>query len=275
MLECFARNDAQSIVEEKGSAVDLVTKYDRQVEDLVLSRLRQCAPDFRIVAEETASQEALTDAPTWVVDPIDGTTNFIHRQAECCVLIGLSVGKQAVLGVCFIPKLDEMYTAIRGSGAYCNGRRISASGCSDLGKAMVNLHMPSYSREGKVLDRILGLSRDLLSHPIRAMRCGGSAGVDMIHGARGRLDAYFEVGVQSWDVCAGAVIAQEAGAVCRDTLGGEFDLSSRRVLVAATPALADQLAVYCRRHRYASLDAEDQVTPADAEDAPEAKRRKS
>eukprot|EP00438_Fugacium_kawagutii_P021318 Skav200339 [mRNA] locus=scaffold26:80374:82152:- [translate_table: standard] len=81
MLECFGRNDAPGCVEEKTSVADLVTKYDRQVEDLVLARLRAFAPSFRVVAEETANTEALTDAPTWVVDPIDGTTNFIHRQA--------------------------------------------------------------------------------------------------------------------------------------------------------------------------------------------------
>ncbi|CAK9061971.1 Inositol monophosphatase 2 (IMP 2) (IMPase 2) (LeIMP2) (Inositol-1(or 4)-monophosphatase 2) [Durusdinium trenchii] len=127
MLECFARNDAHTSVEEKASNADLVTKYDRQVEELVLTRLRACAPDFGVVAEETASKEELTDAPTWVVDPIDGTTNFIHRQAECCVLIGLAVRKRAVLGVCFIPKMDELYTAIKGHGAFCNGRRIASS----------------------------------------------------------------------------------------------------------------------------------------------------
>ncbi|CAE7449745.1 IMPA1 [Symbiodinium pilosum] len=257
MLECFARNDAQASVEEKSSPADLVTKYDRQVEELVLKRLRTAAPDFRVLAEETANKEELTDAPTWIVDPIDGTTNFIHRQAECCVLIGLAVKKKAVLGVCFIPKLDELYTAVQGRGAYCNGRRVVSSGCKDLTTALVNLHLPSYSRGPKVVDRILGISRDLLAHPIRAMRCGGSAGVDMVHVARGRLDAYFEVGIYPWDVCAGQVIVEEAGGVCCDTLGGDFDLASRRVLVAASPELASQLAVHLRNHSYSSVEAED------------------
>eukprot|EP00929_Paragymnodinium_shiwhaense_P057234 TRINITY_DN28643_c0_g1_i1.p2 TRINITY_DN28643_c0_g1~~TRINITY_DN28643_c0_g1_i1.p2 ORF type:complete len:181 (-),score=38.30 TRINITY_DN28643_c0_g1_i1:40-528(-) len=125
MLECFGKNDV--CIEEKANPVDLVTQYDRQVEDLVLKRLRAAFPSFAVVAEETANQETLTDAPTWIVDPIDGTTNFIHRQHECCVLIGLAVQKKSVMGVCFIPKLDEMYTAIKGHGAYCNGRRIQAS----------------------------------------------------------------------------------------------------------------------------------------------------
>eukprot|EP00434_Breviolum_minutum_P022129 symbB.v1.2.019535.t4/scaffold1599.1/size109767/5 len=256
MLECFGRNDAHAFVEEKTSAADLVTKYDRQVEDLVLARLRKCAPEFRVVAEETASKEELTDAPTWVVDPIDGTTNFIHRQAECCVLIGLAVQKRCVLGVCFIPKMDELYTAIKGHGAFCNGRRISSSGCEDLTKALVNLHLPSYSRGPKVVDRILGITRDLLAHPVRGIRCGGSAGVDMMHVARGRLDAYFEVGIYPWDVCAGSIIVEEAGGVCVDTLGGDFDLSSRRVLVASSKALGKELAIYLQQRRYDTVDAE-------------------
>ncbi|CAJ1390579.1 unnamed protein product [Effrenium voratum] len=263
MLECFARNDGQSCVEEKGTSVDLVTKYDRQAEELVLKRLRACAPNFRVVAEETANKEELTEAPTWVVDPIDGTTNFIHRQAECCVLIALAVKKSAVLGVCYIPKMDELYTAIRGHGAYCNGRRISSSGCKDLRSAMVNQHLPSYSRGVKVVDRIMGLSRDLLTHPVRAMRCGGSAGVDMMHVARGRLDAYFEVGIWPWDVGAGQVIVEEAGGVCRDTLGGDFSLDSRRILAASSPELAEQVAQILRKHRYSSLDAEDYDGPSE------------
>lgn len=270
MLECFGRSDAPG-VEEKTSVADLVTKYDRQVEDLVLARLRACAPEFRVVAEETANTEELTDAPTWVVDPIDGTTNFIHRQSECCVLIGLAVRKRPVLGVCFIPKMDELYTAIKGHGAFCNGRRISCSGCEDLTKALVNLHMPSYSRGPKVVERILGVTRDLLAHPVRGVRCGGSAGVDMIHVARGRLDAYFEVGIYPWDVCAGAVIVEEAAGVCLDTMGGDFDLTSRRILVASSPKLAQEVAGILQRQRYDTVDAENY----ESEGFGDAKKRKT
>lgn len=274
MLECFAKNAQGSSVEEKASATDLVTQYDRQVEERILARLRSAFPEFRVLAEETASGEELTDAPTWVVDPIDGTTNFIHRQAECCVLIGLAVKKRAVLGVCFIPKLDEMYTAVRGWGAKCNGRPIRSSGCSDLKHALVNTHFPSYSRGPQVVNRILEIQRDLMYHPIRAMRAGGSAGVDMCHVASGRLDAYFEVGIYAWDVCAGAVIVEEAGAVCLDTLGGPFDLASRRVLVAASPVLGEALAAYLRKHRYASCDAADYVGKGEEGEEAAAKRRK-
>jgi fructose-1,6-bisphosphatase/inositol monophosphatase family enzyme len=270
MLECFARNDAHAIVEEKANPTDLVTKYDRQVEDLVLARLRRSFPDFQVIGEETANGEALSDKPTWIVDPIDGTTNFVHRQAECCVLIGLAVERKSVLGVCFIPKLDEMYTAIKGRGAYCNGRRVVASGCEDLGQAMVNTHFTSYSRHPRVVDRLLAIMRDLMMHPTRAMRAGGSTGVDMMHVARGRLDAYFEVGVYPWDVCAGIIIVTEAGGVCVDTLGGPLDLSSRRILVASTPALAKQIATYLATHNFASLDAE----PSTHEEEHVAKRPK-
>eukprot|EP00913_Durusdinium_trenchii_P024543 g23041.t1 len=121
---------------------------------------------------------------------------------------------------------------------------------------MVNLHFPSYSRGPKVLERILGVNHDLLAHPVRAIRSGGSAGVDMMHVARGRLDAYFEVGIYPWDVCAGQIIVEEAGGVCLDTMGGKFDLSSRRVMVASSSELASQLAVHLRRRCYDTLDAE-------------------
>eukprot|EP00756_Hemistasia_phaeocysticola_P001310 Hpha_TRINITY_DN10927_c0_g1::TRINITY_DN10927_c0_g1_i1::g.26905::m.26905/K01092/E3.1.3.25, IMPA, suhB; myo-inositol-1(or 4)-monophosphatase len=257
MLECFARNDAEGSIEAKANPADLVTKYDRQVEDLVLSRLRKAFPDYRVLAEETANDEKLTSEPTWVVDPIDGTTNFIHRQPECCVLIGLAVDKKPVLGVIYVPKMDELYTAIEGCGAHCNGRRIHTSGCKDLKQAMLNAHFPSYTRGPKVVERLLHIHRDLCAHPVRAIRAGGSAGVDMAFVARGRLDSYFEVGIHPWDVCAGSVIVREAGGVVLDTLGGPHDLAGRRVFACATQELADQLAVYLKKHNYASVDAHD------------------
>jgi len=244
-------------VEEKSNPVDLVTKYDRQVEELVMSRLQAAFPDFAVMGEETANTEPLTDAPTWVVDPIDGTTNFIHKQPECCVLIGLAVEKKSILGVCFIPKLDEMYTAIKGKGAYCNGRRIHASKCTDLKQALVNTHFTSYSRGAKVVERLFSLCQDLMAHPVRGMRAGGSAGVDMMHVARGRLDAYFEIGIYPWDICAGVIIVEEAGGMCLDTLGGPLDLTARRCLAVATPELAEQLVGYLNKNRFASLDAAD------------------
>jgi len=259
MLECFSRNDASGSIESKANPADLVTKYDRQVEELVLSRIRKAYPDFRVLAEETANSEVLTDAPTWVVDPIDGTTNFIHRQPECCILIGLAVNKRPVLGVLYIPKMDELYTAIDGCGAYCNGRRIQTSGCKDLRKAMLNAHFPSYTRGPKVVERLLDIYRDLCAHPVRAIRAGGSAGVEMAHVARGRLDGYFEVGIYPWDVCAGTIIVREAGGVVVDTLGGPHDLSNRRVFACASKELADQLLVYLKKHNYGSVDAADWI----------------
>eukprot|EP00931_Biecheleriopsis_adriatica_P043862 TRINITY_DN25063_c0_g1_i2.p1 TRINITY_DN25063_c0_g1~~TRINITY_DN25063_c0_g1_i2.p1 ORF type:complete len:117 (+),score=27.12 TRINITY_DN25063_c0_g1_i2:174-524(+) len=116
-----------------------------------------------------------------------------------------------------------------------------------------------------------------MAHPVSAIRAGGSAGVDMMHVARGRLDSYFEVGIYPWDVCAGAVIVEEAGGVVVDTLGGAFDLAARRILVAATPELAEQVAVYLRKRSFASLDASDfnskDVAPSG--ESAEAKRRRS
>eukprot|EP01065_Artemidia_motanka_P025657 TRINITY_DN30634_c0_g1_i1.p1 TRINITY_DN30634_c0_g1~~TRINITY_DN30634_c0_g1_i1.p1 ORF type:complete len:321 (+),score=109.35 TRINITY_DN30634_c0_g1_i1:65-964(+) len=259
MLECFAKSDHSSDVagsiEAKSNPVDLVTKYDRQVEDLVLGRLRKAFPDFRVLAEETASDAPLTDEPTWIVDPIDGTTNFIHRQPECCVLIGLAVNRQPVLGVMYIPKMDELYSAVKGGGAYCNGRRIHVSQCKDLKRAMINTHFPSYTRGPKVVERLLTVFRDLCAHPVRAVRAGGSAGVEMAHVARGRLDAYFEIGIHPWDVCAGRIIVEEAGGVVVDTLGGPHDLGGRRILAASSREVADQLAELLRRRRFSSIDA--------------------
>eukprot|EP01064_Diplonema_japonicum_P033285 TRINITY_DN6518_c0_g1_i1.p1 TRINITY_DN6518_c0_g1~~TRINITY_DN6518_c0_g1_i1.p1 ORF type:complete len:279 (+),score=58.35 TRINITY_DN6518_c0_g1_i1:60-896(+) len=234
-------------VETKSCATDLVTEYDKRVEDMIMTRLRKEFPSFKTLGEESDEKVPLTDEPTWVVDPIDGTLSFMHKSFDCCICVGLSINKKSVLGVVYAPLLDELYTAIEGKGAFCNGRKIKASSNTDLKTSLLCTHFPSYTRDPAFIDNLFAVWRDLLAHPVQGVRSYGSCALDMCSIARGRLDAYFELGIWAWDVCAAAVILTEAGGTLVDVTGGPFDLENRRLLACATPELAEQLVGYLKK----------------------------
>ena len=246
----FDKSTLNDAAEEKGKITDLVTEYDKQCEDLILTRLQKSFPDFDVLGEESFTGQALTDKPTWVVDPIDGTMSFIHSLFDCCVCVGLSVNRKAVLGVIYAPLLDELYTAVEGRGAFCNGDRIKTSPTVKLTKALVCSHFPSYTRSEAFVENLLDIWRGLMKHPVQGMRAYGSCGLDLCSIARGRLDCYFEVGIWAWDVCAGSIIVREAGGVMLDITGGPFNLENRRLLACSTPELAEVcLPLHCVARR--------------------------
>ena len=232
-------NLLNDMAQKKGSLTDLVTEYDQRCETLILSRLAKRFPNYEMFGEETFKGQRLTDKPTWIVDPIDGTLSFMHGLPDCCICIGLAVNKKAVLGVIYAPLMGELYTAVKGQGAFCNGERIYASSTQRLNKALVSSHFPSYSRSPAFIDNLMQIWRGLMSHPVQGMRAYGSAGLDLCSVARGRLDCYFEVGIWAWDVCAGCILVTEAGGVMLDITGEKFDLENRRLLACSTPQLAE------------------------------------
>jgi fructose-1,6-bisphosphatase/inositol monophosphatase family enzyme len=169
----------------------------------------------------------VTDEPTWIVDPIDGTTNFVHRFPFSCVSIGLAIGKKVVVGVVYNPMMGEMFTAIRGQGAKLNGEPISISQTTDLKQALVATGFP-YQRDDATLDHVLANVKIILQH-CRAVRRAGSAALDMCYVARGVFDIYYEAGVHAWDIAAGALIVEEAGGYVKDMYDTPFSLGLRRV----------------------------------------------
>lgn len=212
-------------IETKSSSIDMVTQYDKQCEEEVLHILRSGTPTYGVVSEETHSGAVLGDGPTWIVDPIDGTTSFIHGMYDCCVSIGLAVNKEPVLGVVNAPRLQEVFTAVKGRGAYCNGQRIHVSSPASLHECVVFMHM-SYNRSEAAVKSVLGMQAELAKYPVHSIRNNGACALDMCSVAAGRADAYWEVGVQSWDMAAGAVIIREAGGVVHDIEDGDmFDLT--------------------------------------------------
>lgn len=246
---------------DSADSIDPVTETDEANEALVTRKIQRLFPSHAIIGEEAAAAHglpALTDAPTWIVDPIDGTTNFVHGNPLCVVSIGLCVGKVPTVGVVYDPAMDELYVATRGRGAYCNGRMIRVDAAGDtLEKALV-LNEPGYERSAAGIAKISATSRALLERGVQAVRVTGSAVLSIIWVACGRANAYY-AGLHEkdcpkpWDWCAGYVIATEAGATFarvdgRSYAGGPprtseaaFDIYSQSCIVASTPQLCADL----------------------------------
>ncbi|KAG1662640.1 hypothetical protein FOA52_009625 [Chlamydomonas sp. UWO 241] len=214
-------------------AVDLVTATDQACENIVQSRLKEAFPSHRFIGEEGSAAQGftaeLTDEPTWMCDPLDGTTNFVHSFPFVCVCIGLVINKRVVVGVVHNPILNETFTATRGGGARLNDARISASATSQLGNALVCTEIGT-TRDEETVDAIFARMRAVATS-VRSMRCCGSCACNLTSVACGRLDGFYEIGFGGcWDVAAASLILEEAGGVVLDPAGGPFDVMARRVL---------------------------------------------
>jgi len=224
--------------ETKSSHTDPVTIHDRAAEDLLVSRLHSRRPADGIVGEEGTSLTGRSGIE-WHVDPIDGTVNFLYGLPSWCTSVAAVDEHGAVAGAVYAPALGEMYSAARDGGATLNGEPLCAAVADDLAIALVATGF-SYDREKR---RQQGRRVAAIIGDVRDVRRSGSAALDLCAVAAGRVDAYFEENLNSWDVAAGALLAAEAGAIVSDLDGGPP--STNRVLASATgihPALVDLLA---------------------------------
>jgi myo-inositol-1(or 4)-monophosphatase len=199
----------------KSSPTDMVTKYDRLCETLIVDGIMSARPDDAIVGEEGANRPGSTGIE-WHIDPIDGTTNFVFDQPNWSVSIGVCDGDGPLVGAVYVPVLDEMFTAVRGGGAFRNGSSITPRPVTSVADALVatgfSYDPESRRRHGRTVAHMVGSIRDL--------RRLGAASVDMCFVACGRLDAYVEGGLNSWDIMAAQLVATEAGCVVSDFAGG-------------------------------------------------------
>jgi myo-inositol-1(or 4)-monophosphatase len=194
-------------VASKSSPTDLVSDVDRASEALIVEMLRARRPADSILGEEGGAREG-SSGVRWIIDPLDGTINYLYGIPVFAVSIAAEVGNQVVAGAVVDPTRDEVFIATRGGGASCNGKPLEVSKTRHLSLALVGTGFSYDSAErrgqGHVLQHVIGLVRDI--------RRAGSAALDLCSVAAGRLDAYFESGVHEWDRAAGALIAAEAGA---------------------------------------------------------------
>ncbi|KAE8290452.1 Inositol monophosphatase 1 [Larimichthys crocea] len=227
----------------KSSSVDLVTQTDQKVEQLIIQSVKEKFPTHRFIGEESvAAGEScvLTDAPTWIIDPIDGTTNFVHAFPFVAVSIGFSVNKQVEFGVVFSCLEDKMFTARRGKGAFCNGEPLQVSDQEDIKQSIIATEFGS-SRDPDAVDRIFSSLRNVLCIPVHGVRGAGTAAINMCLVASGCVEAYYEIGIHVWDIAAGSLIVSEAGGVLMDVDGGPLDLMSRRIVAANSRTIAERI----------------------------------
>ncbi|XP_022967030.1 inositol-phosphate phosphatase-like [Cucurbita maxima] len=226
-------------IEHKGQ-VDLVTETDKACEDLIFNYLKDHYPSHKFIGEETTAafgHTELTDEPTWIVDPLDGTTNFVHGFPFVCVSIGLTIGKVPTVGVVYNPIIDELFTGIRGKGAFLNGRPIKVSSQDELLKSLLVSEVGTKRDKSTVDATTDRINRLLLK--VRSIRMSGSCALNLCGVACGRIDLFFETGFGGpWDVAAGAVIVTEAGGLVFDPSGNDFDITSQRV-AASNPVVKD------------------------------------
>jgi myo-inositol-1(or 4)-monophosphatase len=221
-------------VDTKTTGTAMVTEFDRAAEAQIVGTLRRERPGDAIVGEE-GTQDRGTTGITWLVDPIDGTTNFLYGLPGYAVSVAASDERGPLVAAVAVPTFDEIFTAVRGGGAACNGQPIHVSGQRVLGEALVATGF-SYAaehrhRQAEVLVQLLPRVRDI--------RRFGAASVDLCFVAAGRVDAYFEHGLQPWDSAAGLLVAAEAGARLGDLRGGAVRPDE---VLAATPGVFDDLA---------------------------------
>jgi len=204
---------------------DLVTEADRASENLVLERLHSYFPSHNIVAEESGLHEKASEY-CWYVDPLDGTTNFAHGFPVFNVTLALERAGELICGVIFDPVRQEMFSAERGSGAFLNNRRIQVSACPRVEEALLATGFPSRKRHESTNVHFFH-QVSMVTHGIRR---AGSAAIDLAYVASGRLDGFWEFGLNPWDMAAGILLVQEAGGIVSDMKGRPPNLRGRHIL---------------------------------------------
>jgi myo-inositol-1(or 4)-monophosphatase len=235
---------AQGVETEYKGDVDLVTVADRAMEKLIRARLGEAFPDHGIFGEE-GTRERLEAEFRWYVDPLDGTTNFAHGFPQFAVSMGLEqrpagtapdADGTLVAGIIYDPLRDELFTAERGRGALLNGRRMQVSRARELAEALLATGFPSRKRHASPNIHFYQ-EFTLRSHGVRR---AGSAALDLAYVACGRLDAYWEFNLNTWDTAAGILLVEEAGGRVTDFAGNKYRLASDEIL-ASNAAVHDEL----------------------------------
>lgn len=235
------RRRESMVIEEKEGHANFVTTIDEQVQAYLLNALAQLRPDAVAIGEEKIN-DALTDDPTWVVDPVDGTTNLIHDYRASAVSIALLEKREPVVAAVYNPYTEEFFYAEKGKGATLNGCAIHAS-AFELNRALVGFGTSPYNAE--LARSSLDLAYEFLRHAADIRRCG-SAALDLAYLACGRHDVFFELNLKPWDYAAGALLVTEAGGTFEmpDMKGGT-DFSKNTAIFATNGVCRDAaLAVF-------------------------------
>lgn len=223
-------------VDFKG-VIDLVTEIDHASEAFLIGEISRLFPGHSFLAEESGASQAQGEC-LWIIDPLDGTVNYAHGVPLFCVSIGYSFQGQVVLGTVYEPLRDEMFSAERGKGAWLNGRALKASQAPELQKSLLVTGFPYDAWHAVPSNFDLFAKLGKMTQGVRRL---GSAAIDLCYVAAGRLDGYWELSLSPWDVAAGGLIAEEAGALVTTVRGAPEYLQRPVSVVAANPLLHPKL----------------------------------
>lgn len=249
--DLFILNYMKSIQEKNvdikdGNTGNLVTQTDRNIQEFIHERLKAVCPGFRFMGEEddaeNVAEEALGSEPTWILDPIDGTTNFVHQFEFIVISLALCVDRQPVVGVIYCPLRDELFEATVGGGAFLNGKalKINAEGL-DLVQSLILTEFGATGKgsEEAVQKRMQQITK-LVRHGVHGIRMLGSAAYNLTRVACNSAQIYFEQGIHAWDIAAGVLIVSEAGGVvseltsCETCENAKIRINGRSVVASAS-----------------------------------------
>jgi myo-inositol-1(or 4)-monophosphatase len=215
-------------IDIKSGVTDLVTEYDKGIQEQIAIGLKKILPEAKFIGEEGSSDELTDDGYAFVVDPIDGTSNFIKDYHMSAISVALLKGKEVVAGVVYNPYLDEVFHAIKGEGAFCNGKKISVSS-QPMSNALVLFGTSPYDKKlfGKTIEILSGYFEQALD-----IRRSGSAALDLCSVACGRAELYFELQVSPWDFAAGKLLVEEAGGVVTALDGTPLSFEGKTSILA-------------------------------------------
>jgi myo-inositol-1(or 4)-monophosphatase len=216
---------------------DFVTQVDKAAEQAIIGVIRAAYPEHSILAEESGDTPGALTEYLWVIDPLDGTTNYIHGFPQYCVSIALEHRGTLTQAVVYDPGKNELFTASRGRGAFMDDRRMRVSKCTQLKDALVGTGFPF--KEVQRIDLYMRQLQTIMTSSAGVRRAGAAA-LDLAYVAAGRLDAFWEMGLSRWDMAAGALLIQEAGGLAGD-LQGEPGFLDRGEIAAGTPKVFAQL----------------------------------
>jgi len=222
-------------IQYKGD-IDIVTEADKLSEDLIIETIKRNFPDHGILSEESP---AITSAGKlrWIIDPLDGTTNYSHGYPVFCVSVALENEGTIVLGVIYDPMREDMFVAIRGEGAYLNDKKLKVSSVNNLSRSLLATGFPYDIRDSKEnnLDYFNAMAIN-----VQAIRRAGAAALDLAYLAAGRFDGFWELKLKPWDTAAGCLLVTEAGGVISDIVGNKWHLQSPS-LMASNALIHEQM----------------------------------
>lgn len=229
-----------SQIETKDKA-GLVSEADRTSEFLMQTELARLCPDIDFLGEETSFSENQTDFQSsvkarWILDPLDGTTNFIHQFPIYCISLALEVNQQIEIGIIDVPMLDQTWTAIRGEGAFCNGKKITVSKTTSFSNAL--LATGFFAEDSENLEEQIRIFSHFIRQT-RGIRRAGAAAYDLALVSSGVFDLFWEKNLKPWDTAAGQLLVEEAGGILRTYEGGIYN-PFEKTIVAGNPTLVDQ-----------------------------------